>query len=269
MTDNLKPETWNLKPVAQYDPVGASPLRPIQFISSVFLAVSWFVSSSIVAYFDAKRHPRDASILSRYSHRLSAGFTRIFDLRHHIRTWERLVAHQPCIYIANHRSSLDVITMGEILAPNTVVIVKKELLKVPFLGMVLGNSRTIVIDRKNREDAVAGLSTAENAILNERLSVWVFPEGTRNFGTLKPFKRGAFHIARNTGVPIVPIACAVTPGWLVGRRLFVRRPVHVILEVLDPIDPRAFDSMSALVAHAEEVIAAALRRLEHEVREMG
>jgi 1-acyl-sn-glycerol-3-phosphate acyltransferase len=243
-------------------------LHPIRFFTSVFLALSWFVSTSIAMYFDAKRHPRDASILSRYSHRLSAGFTRIFDLRHHIRTWDRLVAHQPCIFIANHRSNLDVVTMGEILAPDTVVIVKKELLKAPFLGMVLGNSRAIAIDRKNRHDAVAGLSAADAAIVNEKLSVWMFPEGTRNFGTMKPFKRGAFHLARSTGAPIVPVACAVTPDWIVARRLVVKRPVHVILEVLDPIDPRAFDSVDALVSHAEEVIAAALRRLEHEVREM-
>lgn len=243
-------------------------MRPIRFLTSAVLALSWFVSSAFAAIIDARRHPHDANIVYRFAHRLSDGFKRIFDLRHDIRTPERLVAHQPCIFIANHRSNLDMVTMGEILAPNTVMIVKRELLKVPLLGMVLSHGRAITIDRKNRHDAAAGLSAAEAAIVNEGLSVWVFPEGTRDFGTMKPFKRGAFHLARTTGVPIVPIACAVTPNWGVARRLFVQRPVHVILEVLDPIDPRAFDSLGALVSHAEEVIAAALRRLEHEVREM-
>lgn len=63
-----------------------------------------------------------------------------------------------------------------------------------------------MIDRKRTHKAVAGLSQAVQAVQKKGVSIWIFPEGTRNRGTgLLPFKKGAFHMAVQAGVPIVPM----------------------------------------------------------------
>lgn len=119
------------------------------------------------------------------------------------------------------------------------------------------------------EDARAGISAAEQAITERGHSVWIFPEGTRNFGKLRSFKKGAFHLARNANVPVVPLVCAVPAGWLDGRRLYLRRWTTIKVEVLEPALPGAFSSVDAMIEHAHEVMSEALTRLEEELASSG
>jgi lysophosphatidate acyltransferase len=69
---------------------------------------------------------------------------------------------------------------------------------------------TIFLDRRNPQVAIASLKAAGENIKRRGLSLWMFPEGTRTLReepTLKPFKKGAFHLAVQSGVPIVPVVC--------------------------------------------------------------
>lgn len=120
---------------------------------------------------------------------------------------ENLTKYQPCIYVSNHQSNLDVITYSGAFPPNTVVIGKKELRWVPFFGAFFVGGSNILIDRKNKRDSIGALSTAADVILKRRASIWMFPEGTRNKGSLEllPFKKGAFHLAITTQCPIVAL----------------------------------------------------------------
>src|SRR6202008_983165 len=86
------------------------------------------------------------------------------------------------------------------------MVAKKELLKAPILGHGMGFVNVIAIDRSNRERAFETLQTA-TARLGSGISFGVCPEGTRaRPGEMLPFKKGAFHMAVQTGVAIVPIA---------------------------------------------------------------
>jgi lysophosphatidate acyltransferase len=72
-------------------------------------------------------------------------------------------------------------------------------------------SNTVFIDRANHKSAVAAFDGAAKYIRNQRQNVWIFPEGTRSYAPkpdLLPFKKGAFHLAIQAQVPVVPCVCA-------------------------------------------------------------
>lgn len=240
-------------------------MTPVRFLVAATRAVGWFVVASVEAVLFTHRHPEDISVTHRYAHRLSEGWIRIFHLRHTILNGERLVNSQPCVYLVNHRSNLDIVVLAEAFPTGTVVIGKRALLKVPMFGKIFTRGGNIVIDRLNPDDARAGISTGERAIMERGHSVWIFPEGTRNFGKLRSFKKGAFHMARNARVPIVPLVCAVPRAWLEGSRLFLRRETEVKIEVLEAVDPHSFESVDDLIEHTRGRMLEALNRLESEL----
>ena len=96
----------------------------------------------------------------------------------------------------------------------------------------------------------------------EKLSVWVFPEGTRNYGTMKKFKKGAFHMAKNTGVPLVPLVCAVPKGWVDGTRMHLSKRNTIAVRVLEPIDPSRFETVDELIDYTWKLMKSELESLE-------
>lgn len=90
----------------------------------------------------------------------------------------------------------------------SVVLAKKELKWIPFFGQYLIFAKTIFLNRSNSKDSVAVLRAAGQRLLRQRSSLLVFPEGTRSLtpgNDLLPFKKGAFHLAIEAGMPIVPV----------------------------------------------------------------
>lgn len=154
----------------------------------------------------------------------------------HVAGRGNMTARRPCIYVANHQSALDVPILAELHTPNTVVIGKKELNRIPLFGWLYRVTGNIFIDRSNRATAVGRLREAETAILDRGVSVWIFPEGTRGNtrGTLLPFKKGAFYMAIATGVPIVPVVVGPVSDVFSLQQRHVR-PGTVHVRVLEPI----------------------------------
>jgi 1-acyl-sn-glycerol-3-phosphate acyltransferase len=118
--------------------------------------------------------------------------------------------NQPCIYALNHQSNFDMATFGLAYPENTVIIGKKELIWIPFFGLFYKAAGNIMIDRKKITKAKGSLDQVVEAIKNRKVSVWVFPEGTRNKSGegLLPFKKGPFHMAVGAQVPVVPLVCS-------------------------------------------------------------
>ncbi|GAA3290215.1 hypothetical protein GCM10020218_060420 [Dactylosporangium vinaceum] len=115
---------------------------------------------------------------------------------------------RPAVIIGNHQSELDVLMLGAIFPPYCSVTAKKSLRYVPFLGWFMSLSRTVFIDRANRETAVKAFDSAAEEMRVHRQSVFIFPEGTRSYSDkpeLLSFKKGAFHLAVKAGVPVVPV----------------------------------------------------------------
>ena len=150
-------------------------------------------------------------IMNRHFGRFFAwGATRLSGIRVVFEGLEHLEAHQPCIYVSNHQSSMDMAVLGDIFPRNTVLVGKKELIYIPLFGLFFKGAGNIMINRSRRVSAMASLSEAVEQIRKRRLSVYVFPEGTRNRSEapMLPFKRGAFYMAIQAQVPIVPVVCS-------------------------------------------------------------
>ena len=119
---------------------------------------------------------------------------------------ELLDPKQVYVFVSNHRSYLDTATLFIFTGRRIGILAKKELLKVPVLGVGMGFVNVMAIDRTNRESAIRTTEAAAERI-RSGISFGVFVEGTRaKPGELLPFKKGAFYMARQAGVSVVPVA---------------------------------------------------------------
>lgn len=87
---------------------------------------------------------------------------------------------------------------------------KKELKWMPLLGWFMSLSGAVFVNRSNRHDAVKAMNAVGEEMKRRDISLWIFPEGTRSMSAephLLPFKKGAFHLAVQAQVPILPVVC--------------------------------------------------------------
>jgi 1-acyl-sn-glycerol-3-phosphate acyltransferase len=159
--------------------------------------------------------------------------------RVHATGHENLDPKQPYVFVANHQSNLDAPLIIVYIGRNPGWIAKQELFRVPMLGPGIRLVHAIPIDRRNREAAIASTKRAGEVIRSGR-SVVAFVEGTRTVdGRLKEFKKGAFYMAIEAGVPVVPLV-------LNDTRLVMRKgtnyclPHAVSLEILPPISTAGY-----------------------------
>ncbi|AFH49750.1 1-acyl-sn-glycerol-3-phosphate acyltransferase [Ignavibacterium album JCM 16511] len=110
------------------------------------------------------------------------------------------------VFVSNHSSQLDITALQWGIPNRLAMIFKKELARIPLFGWQLRLGPYIMIDRKSLESAAKSIEEAKQLMKNKRISVLVFPEGTRSkTGKVQEFKRGAFHLAAKVGYPIVPV----------------------------------------------------------------
>jgi 1-acyl-sn-glycerol-3-phosphate acyltransferase len=137
------------------------------------------------------------------------------------------------VVVANHQSFLDIFVLCNI--PHEMKwVAKKELFKIPMFGWGLRLAGDICLDRG---DAASALKVMEQArrYLKNGMSVMIFPEGTRSEdGTLLPFKPGAFKLAVETGVPVLPIAVSGSANGMPKGGPWVR-PTKVSVKILEPV----------------------------------
>lgn len=134
---------------------------------------------------------------------------KILGLKVVVRKNEKIDAHTPYIFIANHQNSYDLITICKAALPGVVTIGKKSLKWIPIFGQIYWLSGNIMIDRKNSGKARDTLLIAGEKIRQKGTSVWVFPEGTRSYGRgILPFKSGAFRLAQDVNEPVVMVTAS-------------------------------------------------------------
>jgi putative phosphoserine phosphatase/1-acylglycerol-3-phosphate O-acyltransferase len=126
-----------------------------------------------------------------------------------------LWAARPAVFIMNHQSTLDAIIVGALLRRDFASIAKREGKYDPRTFLMGQAMRVVFIDRSNSESARESLKGAVQ-LLRDGTSIIIAPEGTRTRSPLLlPFKKGGFHLAREAGVPVVPVVLR-NPGELVS-----------------------------------------------------
>jgi len=181
-----------------------------------------------------------------------------FSVRVDVAGLENVPTHAPIILMSNHQSLADIAAIVSTLPPSVKwrFVAKKELVRVPVFGQALLASGHIIIDRGNRERAVASLRHAAERI-RAGTSVIVFPEGTRSSdGHLRSFKSGPFHLAVEAQVPIVPVTVSGSQRITPKGELRVH-PGRVKITYGRPIPTRgvAIAERKVLAARVRDAIA--------------
>jgi putative phosphoserine phosphatase/1-acylglycerol-3-phosphate O-acyltransferase len=173
---------------------------------------------------------------------------------------EHLWSHRPAVFIFNHQSSLDVAIVGALVRRDLTGVAKKEAARDPRFAPIGYVADVVYVDRANSSQARAALGPAVER-LKQGTSIAIAPEGTRSpTHRVGRFKKGAFHLAMQAGVALVPIVIR-NAGDLMWRRSLVIRPGTVHVAVLEPIptDGWAADELDRRVPEIRELF---MRTLE-------
>jgi 1-acyl-sn-glycerol-3-phosphate acyltransferase len=197
---------------------------------------------------------RSAALLGRAAAR---ALVRLSGVRASTEGLENLRAPGPFVLAANHCSYADIPVLMAVLPLDFVFVAKKEVRSYPLVGAFMRKAGHLTVDR---EDAQQGLADAGVVarVLESGRSVLFFPEGTFSAAAgLRPFRLGAFKLAVDAGVSVIPIALRGTRHVLRGERL-VPRPGPVSLWVGAPIAPpgEGWRSVVALRDHVADAVAA-------------
>ncbi len=166
---------------------------------------------------------------------------------------------QSYVVVSNHQSLFDILVLYGWLGLDIRWVMKQELRSVPGLGVACDRLGHIYIDRSNHEAAVHSISAARDRI-RDGTSVLFFPEGTRTEdGRLRSFKKGAFRLAIDTGLPVLPVTVIGTRDVLPARR-FDLRPgtVDLVFHPPIPTDDLQTADLPDLVRCTRAVIASVL-----------
>jgi 1-acyl-sn-glycerol-3-phosphate acyltransferase len=172
---------------------------------------------------------------------------------------------RPYVVVSNHESYADIFLACH-FPWEMKWLSKHTIFKIPVMGWMMRMALDVPVHRGKRESGIAALAECRDR-LGRRVSVMIFAEGTRSpTDELLPFKDGAFHLAIETGVPILPVAIAGTRNCM-AKHSFVFRHAHAKARVLEPISTKGLTraDLGALRDRTRATIDAARRVLQREL----
>lgn len=199
---------------------------------------------------------RNGKFVYRFARLWTWLILKIGGIRLKIEGLDLLDPRRPYVFLANHRSNIDMPVLVQSLPGFQLRwVAKKELLRIPLFGLALRASRHIIVDRSDRTQAMASLRRARE-LIKEGISVVFFPEGTRSPGDeLLPFKRGGFVLAVKTGTPIVPVMIKGSRGILPRGDWRIRGgEIRVIVGQPIAVDPSRPGTLATLVHQVRQVM---------------
>ncbi len=147
-----------------------------------------------------------------------------------------LWSHRPAVFVFNHQSNVDMVIIARLLRRDITGVGKREIRDMPIIGRIFEASGVVLIDRRNTASAIEAMKPLVDAMRVEGKSVCLSPEGTRAISPkLADFKKGAFHLAMQAGVPMVPIVIH-NSGDVQPKGDILYHPGTVEVEVLPPVD---------------------------------
>ena len=166
---------------------------------------------------------------------------------------EHLWSHRPAVFVFNHQSKADIIIVASLLRRDLAGIGKQEIKReTPIIGQVLEMGGVVFIDRANAKSAIEAMNPLIDVMKKEGRSVVLAPEGTRTVSPrMAPFKRGAFHLAMQASVPMVPIVIH-NAGDVAPKGDFIFHSARVKVEVLPPVDTSSWTA-ATIEDHVREV----------------
>ena len=209
-------------------------LKVLRILVLAVLVLIWFVIGLVICLV-RPRHRNNVYLLARM---LNWGCW-VFGVKVRRVIPDECRRIESAVYVGNHQTNYDIMVMTGCVMPGVVAVGKKSLAWVPLFGQLFYLSGNILIDRARRSRAVDTIRQVVAKIKQRRISVWMYPEGTRSQGRgMIPFKTGAFHTAIQAGVPLVPIICSSYVGQIDLNRW---DNGEILIEMLPPVDSQQWN----------------------------
>jgi putative phosphoserine phosphatase/1-acylglycerol-3-phosphate O-acyltransferase len=173
---------------------------------------------------------------------------------------EHLTSSRPCLFVFNHQSKIDPIIMMKLVRDRFTGVAKQEAKSIPGFGQLFQFAEVAFVDRGNTAQARSVLEPAVAKVRDEGMSLLIAPEGTRSATPrLGRFKKGAFHIAMQAGVPMVPIVIR-NAGEVMWRGSQAIRQGTVEVVVHPPVDTSGWraDTINQHVAQVRGIFVETL-----------
>ncbi|KAJ8734623.1 hypothetical protein PYW08_013873 [Mythimna loreyi] len=180
-------------------------------------------------------YPRDVTNLIVAS-RFCRYASHIVGIEWELRGMEHWNTEQCYIVISNHQSSLDILGMFEMWPrmKRCTVVAKRPLMFTGAFGFGAWLSGLVFIDRLKTEKARQLMKDATARVIKEKTKLWIFPEGARyNKGSIQSFKKGAFYLAIDAQIPIMPVV--FSQYYFLDSETKTFEPGKVVITTLPPI----------------------------------
>lgn len=225
----------------------------------IVLNVLYILLLLLISFFFSKEEPRRESCFwRRWTVRSVAWILNVLRVRVKVEGRE-LIPKEPMVLVSNHRSDFDPMVAMVAFSRRPLVYISKESnLRIPIAGAFVRRCHFLPIDRENPRAALGTLKKAANLMQERGFDIGIYPEGTRSYkGGPKPFKEGAFLMAKQAGAPIVLMTTEGTEE-IAGHVVVRRNMVH--LRILRTISAEEVAATSAreLMRLSEETLLAAL-----------
>lgn len=190
--------------IASNSPTGRYYWRLTVFLGSLVVASTWGVVVAVGMTLVGRRN--DVNYVVARTFYAVASYALDITVELH---GEEHLETRPAIIVGNHQSMLDILYLGRMFPQKAAITAKRELQWTP-LGPWMFMSGAVFIDRGNTSKARMSLEAAGEKVKSKCISLMMYPEGTRHCQeepSLLPFKKGAFHLAVQAGIPIIPVVC--------------------------------------------------------------
>lgn len=248
------------RPATDDAPLRPTPGRYLHYAWFALAALLVTIPMSLSQFISHQFHPT-ARNFKRNARRWGRAILRALGIRTKLIQDAPLDPDASYVFVANHQNLLDILVLADVLPYPFGFVAKAELEKVPFLGFAIRNSASLFIDKSDPRRAVESLQEA-GARIRGGNSVLVFPEGERSYrAPLLELKKGAFTIAVEAGVPVVPVTL-LDAYRLMDERRKISRPgtVHVVVGTPIEMAGRHRRDIPAVMAEVQAQMEAALAR---------
>lgn len=225
------------------------------------ISIPLYLIEEIIGHFDIKKKERSSFRIVTFAFRCISWLagTRLI-----VKGRENVPTDIPVLYVSNHRSYFDIVTLYPLTNNTTGFVAKKEMEKFPFVHRWMMYMNCQFLDRDNIK---AGLKTILDCIATVKngCSICIFPEGTRTPGDeMLEFKEGSFKIAEKSGCPIIPVAITNTESIFENHMPFVKAST-VVIEFGEPVDIKELpkEDRRHIGARVQRLIADMLAQNSH------
>jgi 1-acyl-sn-glycerol-3-phosphate acyltransferase len=217
-------------------------------ILSFFIVIPCYVI--IFSFMSKDKAPIQGHKISRF---WASFLFACFFIRLDIKGKELINPKQPYVFVCNHRSQLDIPLFARACVNTFRFLSKEEVTKIPLIGYVV-KRLYITVDRKSKEDRAKSVVKMQDSLLKEKISVVLFPEGTRN-RTLEPlidFKDGAFRLAIETQMPIAVLTILNSGDFSPAHKFMQLKPGTLRAIWTEPI--KTTNMTAKDVPHLKELV---------------